>query len=66
MDLLQRYAVGTIVGEFEGRTIGGYWATCPACRHQTFHSTRSVADAHADAEIEVCGECGRVQRVQKL
>ena len=65
MKLKDRYSPGTVVGEFEGRPIQSYYANCPYCGGTSF-TTRSVADADQDAEIEVCQRCFKVKKVSVL
>ena len=66
MTLAERYAVGTKVGEFEGRPLFMYHATCPSCQTLRDFETRAVCDATKDAEIEVCGTCGTVTKYAQL
>lgn len=66
LNLSDRYSRGTVVGEFEGRPLCGYHATCPTCQRLRHFTTRAVADATTDAEIEVCGTCGTVTKYSQL
>jgi len=66
MILRERYSVGTKIGALEGRVLSTYMGACLACEQTTRFTTRAVADADHDAEIEVCEVCLTVKKFAGL